>query len=84
MGVKDRLIALEDSSRAHSTLILRDGEELYVENCRCVRGCDDNFITLSVSGMDIKVSGAPLTLESFGAYGVKITGKIHSLTLEET
>ncbi len=83
MGVKDRLIALEDMARAHSTLILRDGAELYVENCRCVSACDDNFITLTVSGMNIKVCGSPLTLESFGAYGVKITGKIHSLTLED-
>lgn len=83
MGVKEKLIALEDTSRKHSTITIRDGCELYVENCRCVCGYDDNFITLSVYGMDIKICGAPLVFESFGAEGVKISGRIHSLTLEE-
>ncbi|MGN1119022.1 MAG: YabP/YqfC family sporulation protein, partial [Oscillospiraceae bacterium] len=58
--------------------------ELLVENCRGVSGYDENFITLQVYGMNVTVAGAPLMLESFGAQGVRITGRIHSLTLEET
>lgn len=84
MNIKERVTALDDLPHRHSTITIRDGREIYVENCRCVCGCDDNFITLSVYGMKIKVSGTPLILESFGSEGVKISGKIHSLTMEET
>lgn len=83
MGFKDRLIAIGEEAEKHSTITLRDNCELYVENCRCVRSCDDNIITLAARGIEIQIMGAPLTLESFGAFGVKITGKIHSLTLED-
>lgn len=83
MNIKEKIFTLDDMPHRHSTITIRDGCEIYVENCRCVRGCDDNFITLSVYGMDIRISGTPLILESFGAEGIKISGKIHSLTMEE-
>ncbi len=83
MSIKDKLISFENEASRHCTVTMHDGRELYVENCRCIKECDDNFITLSVAGADIRVTGAPLTLESFGVNGVKISGKIHSLTLEE-
>ena len=83
MNVKDKLIAIEAAAARHSTITLHDAGELYVENCTCVKSCDDSFITLCVYGMDITVAGTPLVLESFGVDGVKVTGKIHSLTLEE-
>lgn len=83
MGVKERLIALENEAARHCTVTMNDGRELYVENCRCVKECGENFITLSVYAMDIRISGTPLVLENFGVNGVKISGKIHSLTLEE-
>ena len=83
MGLKEKLIAFENEAARHCTVTMRDGRELYIENCRCVKECDDNLITLSVYDMDIRITGAPLTLESFGVNGVKISGKIHSLTLEE-
>lgn len=83
MGVKEKLISLENEAARHFTITIRDSGELYIENCRCVRECGDNFITLSVYSADIRIAGTPLVLESFGVNGVKISGKIHSLTLEE-
>ena len=79
MNIKERAAVLDDLPHRHSTITIRDGREIYVENCRCVCGCDDNFIY----GMNIRISGTPLILESFGAEGVKISGRIHSITMEE-
>lgn len=83
MGIKDKMIYLAEAGERRSMITLKNGNELIVENCHGISGCDDNFITLSVYGMDVTVAGAPLMLESFGADGVRITGKIHSLTLED-
>lgn len=89
MSVRERLTALEELAAKKSTVTfstdggLRNGGELCIENCRCIKELDDNFIVLSVYGMDIRVSGAPLCLENFGVGSVKITGYIHSLTFEE-
>lgn len=89
MGVREKLIALEELTARKSTVTvstdggLRNGAEICVENCRCIKELDDNFIVLSVYGMDIRISGTPLCLENFGVGSVKITGLIHSLTFEE-
>lgn len=90
MGVREKLIEFEENQGRRCTITfttehgLHGDNELSVENCRCVKNCDDNFIVLSVYGMNIRVTGAPLELENFGVGSVKITGKIHSLTFEET
>lgn len=88
MGVREKLIEFEENQgkRCEITLVTVSGKstELTVNNCRCVKNCDDNYIVLSVYGMDIRVTGAPLELENFGVGSVKITGKIHSLSFEET
>ena len=89
MGVREKLIALEENAARFCTVTfstsggLKSGAELFIENCRCIRELDDNFIVLSVCGYDIRVTGAPLTLQNFGVGSVKITGVIHSLTFEE-
>ncbi len=87
MGVRERLIEYEEAAgRKFSITMTADNEknaELTIENCRCVKSCDDNFIVLSVYGMDIRVSGTPLVIDNFGVGSIKITGKIHSLTFEE-
>lgn len=89
MGVREKLIALEELAARKCTVTfstdgsLKNGAELCVDNCRCIKQLDDNFIVMSVSGMDIRVSGTPLTLQNFGVGSVKITGQIHSLTFEE-
>lgn len=86
MGVREKLIEFEESAGKRCTVTmtanggLNGGAELVVDNCRSVKSCDDNFIILSVYGMDIHVSGTPLILENFGIGSIKITGKIHSLT----
>lgn len=89
MGIRERLTAIEEFAARKSTVTFssdgdyKHGTELFVENCRCVKAVDDNFIVLSVCGMDIRVAGDPLYLENFGVGSVKITGVIHSLTFEE-
>lgn len=87
MGLREKLIEFEETAgkRFSVTMTAENGEgaELLIENCRCVKSCDDNFIVLSVSGMDIRISGTPLVIENFGIGSLKITGKIHSLTFEE-
>ncbi|MCX4356344.1 MAG: YabP/YqfC family sporulation protein [Oscillospiraceae bacterium] len=87
MGLREKLIEYEEAAgkRFSVTMTAESGEgtELIIENCRCVKSCDDNFIVLSVSGMDIRISGTPLVIENFGIGSLKITGKVHSLTFEE-
>ena len=89
MGLRDKLIEIEEQSQKNCTITvitkggLQNDSEVRVDNCRCVKSCDDNFVKLSVYGMDINVSGTPLILENFGVGSVRITGKIHSLTFEE-
>lgn len=89
MSVREKLIALEELVARKCTISfstdggIKNGAELCVENCRCIKELDDNFIVLSVCGMDIRVAGTPLVLQNFGVGSVKITGIIHSLTFEE-
>lgn len=89
MGLREKLIEFEENASRQCNVTLcvdggiKNGAELCVENCRCVKQCDDNLIVLSVFGMDIHVVGAPLVFENFGVGSVRITGKIHSLTFEE-
>ncbi len=89
MGIRDKLIELEEQSQKQCTITLtvdnglRSGAELCVQNIRCVKNCDENFVVLSVYGMDIHVSGTPLVLENFGVGSITIRGRIHSLTFEE-
>lgn len=89
MGVREKLISIEENAARDCTVTFStSGElnsaELCVENCRCIKELDDNFIVLSVCGYDIRVSGTPLKLENFGVGSVKITGVIHSLSFEES
>ena len=89
MGMREKLIAFEELAARKCAITLetdggiKNGAELCIDNCRCIKELDENFIVLSVCGMDIKISGAPLFLQNFGVGGVKITGYIHSLTFEE-
>lgn len=83
MSIKEKMIYMAEAGDRRSVITLRNGNELLVENCCGVCGYDDNFIRLSVYGMNVTIAGTPLMLESFGADGVRITGKIHSLTLED-
>lgn len=89
MGVLyDKLVELDEMSSRESVITVKlcgktDGAEIYVENCRKVLSCDNEFITLGVCGADIKISGTPLMLENFGVGGVKITGKIASVDFSD-
>ncbi|MBQ9948338.1 MAG: YabP/YqfC family sporulation protein [Oscillospiraceae bacterium] len=83
MGIKDTLIRLGEYRGEAQTLIFGN-RELCIENCRCITACDENLAVLRMEGIDIRVTGTELMLENFGAYGVKLTGRIHSLTFEET
>ncbi len=88
MGVREKLISLEENAARDCTVTFSTSgdlksAQLCIENCRCIKELDDNFIVLSVCGYDIRVTGTPLTLENFGVGSVKISGIIHSLTFEE-
>ncbi len=89
MDIRDKLIELEEQSHKKCAITLtvdnglRNGAELCVQNIRCVKSCDENFVVLSVYGMDIHISGTPLILENFGVGSIVIRGRIHSLTFEE-
>ncbi len=82
MGIKETLIRLGDYT-GESAVTIKGRRELDAENCRCIVACDENLAVLRMRGQDVRVVGTGLTLENYGAYGVKITGEIHSLTLEE-
>ncbi len=82
MGIKEKLIRLGDRL-GEPQITLRGNMELYAENCRCITSCDENTAVLRTSAQDIRVVGTDLTLENYGAFGVKLTGQIYSLTLEK-
>ena len=82
MGIKETLIKLSEAP-SEALISITGSRELYAENCRCVTACDSELTTLRMKGFDLRVVGTGLALESFGAFGVKLTGRIHSLTFEE-
>lgn len=88
MGLRAKLINLEEQAARECTVTIKivggKEREMYVENCKKIASCDDDFITLGVFGANIRISGVPLILENFGVNGVKISGKITSVELEET
>ncbi len=82
MGIKETLIRLGDYI-GEPKITINGNAELCAENCRCITACDENTAVLRTREHDIRVVGTGLVLENFGVYGVKITGRIYSLTLEE-
>lgn len=85
MGILyEKLIALEDLAFREGEIKIKlcegkDEAEIYVENCKKVLSCDNEFITLEVCGANVRVCGSPLVFENFGAGGLKITGKLSSI-----
>ena len=88
MSLRDKIIGLEEQAARDCTINVQihggREREIFVENCRKVISCDDEFITLGIIGANIRVSGVPLILENFGVGGVKISGKISSIEFTET
>lgn len=88
MRLRDKIIGLEEQAARDCTITVQihggREREIFVENCRKVISCDDEFITLGIIGANIRVSGVPLILENFGVGGVKISGKISSIEFAET
>ncbi len=91
MGLKQKLTALGELPWKHSLVTLRDGCELCAENCTEVVGCTDRsdsgeiVLKIRCDGADrlLRVCGGGLMLESFGAYGVRISGDITSMAFIE-
>lgn len=91
MGMKQKLTNLGELPWKHSVVTLRDGCDLCAENCTAVVGCTDSqegceiVLNIRCSGADrlMRVCGSDLLLESFGAYGVRITGNITSMSFIE-
>ncbi len=81
MGFKETLIRLGDCT-GEPCITLRSDTELCAENCRCITACDENTAVLCMRGQDVRVVGTELTVENFGAFGVILTGRIHSITVE--
>ena len=88
MSLRDKIIGLEEQAARDCTITVQlhggKDREIFVENCRKVISCDDEFITLGIFGANVRVSGVPLILENFGVGGVKISGKITSIEFAET
>ena len=88
MSLRDKIIGLEEQAARDCTITVQihggREREIFVENCRKVISCDDEFITIGIIGANIRVSGVPLILENFGVGGVKISGKISSIEFAET
>lgn len=82
MGFKEKLIRLGEYT-GESAVSICGVRELYAENCRCIVACDENLAVLRMRGTDLRIIGSRLSLENYGAYGVKLTGEIYSLTFEQ-
>ena len=82
MGIKETLIRLSEMP-SESLISISGNNVLHAENCCCVTAYDDDLAVLRMKDFDLRVIGTALVLENYGAYGVKLTGNIHSLTFEE-
>ena len=82
MGIRSALIRLGDQI-GDAIVTLNGNSELCAENCRSIIACDENTIVLRMKTQNIRIVGTELYLENYGAYGVKVTGNIYSLTFEE-
>lgn len=89
MGLKEALTALGETPYQHSTVTIRDGAELVAENCAGVISCTDSrevsgeiVLKIRCCGEDrlMRIQGSGLTLESGGAYGVRVTGVIEAVS----
>ena len=91
MGLKQRLTAVGELPWKHSVITINDGCDLCAENCTAVVGCtggdasSEIVLKIRCNGTDrlIRVCGGDLLLESFGAYGVRITGNISGINFIE-
>ena len=82
MGLKETLIKLSEMP-SEALISIKGSKELCADSCRCVTAYDENLAVLRMKDFDLRVVGSGLVLENFGAFGVKLTGSIHSLTFEE-
>ena len=91
MGFKQKLTSMGELPWRHSVVNIRDGTELCAENCTEVVGCTDLtdagevILKIRCNGADrlMRVCGEKLALDSFGPYGVRILGKIPSVSFIE-
>lgn len=82
MGIRETLIKLSESP-SEALISITGNREICVENCRSITACDENLTVLRLKGTDLRIVGSGLVLDNYGAYGVRITGAIHSLTFED-
>ena len=87
--MKEALTALGEAPYQHTTVTLRDCAELIAENCAGVISCTDSrevsgeiVLKIRCAGEErlMRVQGTGLTLESGGAYGVRVTGSIEAVS----
>ena len=83
-----RIVFTEEQDMQHTTVTLRNCAELIAENCAGVISCTDSrevsgeiVLKIRCAGEErlMRVQGTGLTLESGGAYGVRITGSIEAV-----
>ena len=91
MGIKQKLTAMGELPWKHSVVTITDGCDLCADNCTAVVGCtgeqENGEIVLKIrcNGADrlMRVCGNDLILESSGAYGARITGRITGVSFIE-
>ncbi|MGN0688435.1 MAG: YabP/YqfC family sporulation protein [Oscillospiraceae bacterium] len=83
MGIKETLIKFSEAP-AEANVAITGNTVLRAENCICITACDENIVELRLKDLSLRIIGSGLVLENYGAYGVKLTGVIHSLTYEES
>ncbi len=83
MGIKESLIKLGEADSARWQLTLAEGNRFYLDNCRSIKNCDENYIILEVADGCLRITGTDLIIEGYSGRGVIIVGNIHSIVLEE-
>ncbi len=83
MGIKESLIRLGDADSAKWQLTFIEGSTLYLNNCRSIKSCDENYIVLQTAGGCLQLTGTDLVIEGYNGRGVMVSGSIHSITLED-
>ncbi|MCL1867219.1 MAG: YabP/YqfC family sporulation protein [Oscillospiraceae bacterium] len=66
----------------HSSLQITDDSEIIADGCRKIVNCDENVAVIEQVRNRVIITGESLRLSNWGEDGVKILGKIKSISYE--
>ncbi len=79
-----RFEKLKNKTRRHSFIYISDNACLNVEYCHSVLKLEEERIVLKLAKSYVTIIGLGLGMKNYGYKNVKIYGKIHSVSFEDS